>query len=183
MKLLFTVFLAVLCVGCAPKPESPKAKNQALPPTIASKAKLLDPCSLLSAAEAAELLGEPAATPKPQGPAAPLGIRFCHWSPASDGMGLIQIGVLQSEGLQESLRASGMTATRLFRDAKAQFGADTVPGLGDDAYYNGSDLMILKNGVQLSVSAGSRQIVSRGEQGLPAAKRVAEKVLSHLNLP
>jgi hypothetical protein len=182
--LLSSLIMAVFSLGCASKPETPKTKGGPQPSVTAAGSKPLDPCSLLRSKEAAEILGEPTGPPRPLNPANPLGIRQCHWSPASEqGMGLIQIGVIQTEGITDSLQNSGYTAERLFRDSKAQFGGETIPGLGEDAFYNGSDLMILKDGIQISVSAGSSYIVQRGEQGLPAAKRAAEKAMAKLNFP
>ncbi|MGH7831176.1 MAG: DUF3558 family protein, partial [Candidatus Binatia bacterium] len=173
--------LAIALAACSKSED--KQSAEVPPPGVSAPAapaagKLLDPCALLGAAEASEILGMPAGAPELKDAGPPLGHRSCIWSPADPmGMGLIQVSLIQNEGLAPSMRATGYTTERLFKDGQTQIGGEVVPGLGDAAYYDGSSLNILVKGMHLSVSAGSTFIVQQGQQGLPAAKKVAEKIM------
>ncbi len=183
-KILFCVVIGFFLLGACSKSEEKKDQlPSAQPPAQASApkssaGKAIDPCSLLTLEEASEILGTPAKAPERKDAGFPLGMVMCLWEPAGElEGGLIQVSVIQTENISEGMRAAGYTAERLYRDSKAQMGGQPVPGIGEDAYFEPiGGLNFLKNGIQVSVSAGSSAIMKKGEQGLPAAKKVAEKV-------
>lgn len=184
-RILSWMAIGFFLLGACSKSEENKAQPHSAQPAGAAKSsggKTIDPCSLLTLAEASEILGTQAKSPERKDTGAALGMTMCLWEPAGElEAGLIQVSVIQTENIAEGMRSAGYTAERLYRDTKAQMGGEPVPGFGDEAYFDPiGGLNILKNGIQISVSAGSSAIMKKGEQGLPAAKKVAEKALGRI---
>lgn len=117
----------------------------------------VDPCTLLTKAEAAAALGEAAKDgeyPK-QVVVDPLGISSCLFgavAPAS--IGLVQVQLIQNGSMDEKTRKHGMTAKRIFEEARklSDGSARPVAGVGDEAMLEGFDIRVLKGDSHLYIS-------------------------------
>jgi Protein of unknown function (DUF3558) len=128
------IVLAVLA-GCQDNP-SPAAGTAPNPANAvpAAGGGTIDPCSLITTAEATAVLGKPA---KDGAPHSSQNTKQCQWD-AADGPTGGSVAILVYVGGQKASWSSTLTLAQ-----KLPKFSD-IPGLGDGAFSNGFDLHILK---------------------------------------
>jgi hypothetical protein len=139
--------------------------------------KLLNPCDLLTQAEAATTLGEPVNPGKLTDSKNPLGQQLCFYSTVASSPRYVQVSLIQTDGLTEALRKSQ------YGTAKAQYDLNVaafpdkqeVPGVGEAAFYAGIGLHARKGDAYIQITA---QV--QGDNRKDAEIAVAKQVLSRI---
>jgi hypothetical protein len=126
----------------------------------------LDPCALVTSAEATQALGAavgPAERPKEAN--YPPRMATCRYvAPRGQGVAVMSVLVQRSDTADQARRG--------FQSAKEQFpGAAGVPGLGDDAFAVANQLNVLKGTVYLNIT---------GDFDLATSKTLAQSALERL---
>ena len=117
----------------------------------------IDPCSLVTKAEVEQALGVGVGQPE-KPPEAPFSCRYT----GEKGQGLAVLVVLVRPGTTKSA----------FESVKEQFpGAENVSGAGDDAFFIGNQLNVLKGDTYLNVG---------GDASLEALQSLTQKALGRL---
>ena len=126
----------------------------------------VDPCALVTGAEASEALGATAGPgERPKEANHPLRMVTCRYT-APRGQGVAVMTVLVQQSDTPSQARIG------FQSAKEQFpGAEAVPGLGDEAFAMAN---------QLNVLQGTRYLNITGDFDLPTARTLAQRALQRL---
>lgn len=171
--ILLALFSALFLVGCGAEQDA--ASNNSSP--------LVDPTQLLTRQEAEEILGEPVKEAAVR--STPIGQMILFYEPANESTSprYVQLSVNQTSAMPEAMRESGSSAATLFADSKKLLEqAETVSGLGDDAFWGGSGLAagaglhVLKGDVYFTIDAAlGDDAASRA-----AAEKQAEKILNRL---
>ena len=153
------------CEGSGGAPADDPSSAATQPPQQVSSAEL-DPCALVTSAEATQALGAavgPAERPKEANH--PPRMATCRYV-AARGQGVAVMSVL----VQRSDTAA--QARRGFQSAKEQFpGAAVVPGLGDDAFAIANQLNVLDGTAYLNIT---------GDFDLATSKTLAQSALERL---
>ncbi len=131
----------------------------------------VDPCKVLTSADAEAAAGAPveAASLRQQGE--PLGLTICDYaSPTSSSIDGVLLSVVQTQGMAQQLRDRGYDARKLFDDTKAIYpDRQAVAGVGDEAFIHGQDVDVVQGNTQFSLSFG---IGTDNVQGEDAARLV-----------
>lgn len=174
---LLVLFSALFLVGCGGEQDTASDNN------ANNSSALVDPTQLLTKQEAEEILGEPVKEAKVN--SNPIGQQILFYEPVNEtaSMRYVQLSVNQTAAMPEAMRESGSSAATLFADAKTLLEqAETVSGLGDDAFWGGSGLAagaglhILKGDVYFTIDAALGNDVASRE----AAEKQAERILNRL---
>lgn len=124
----------------------------------------IDPCTLISAAEARSILG------------------ISVTAPQSSDDGTFRHCVYSSADKRKYLKLEALSAPKAFFERWMKLKEHGLPSrqLGNDAYTSGGVLLVWKNGIQLNISVGDDSGNS-SVQGLEDAKeRAAQIALSRL---
>lgn len=111
------------------------------------------------------------------------GQRFVYYGAVQeDEKRFIQLSVVRSEDIEESLKEKGYSAKKMFEEAKNALSEDPQPvkGLGDEAFWisdNTDALHVLVGEVYFTVSTNHGD----SSKNLEMTKEVAQKVLSRLD--
>lgn len=148
------VLLGAGCSSAAPAPTGAVDTGAA----AAHEAAAVDPCALVTQAEASTLLEEPAAaglrTTKDSLPWSDT----CLYSLAQHDPTQLA-GALRMVQVEVTSDHAGFSAADFYKSGKEGFASvgtvQDVPGLGDDAYYDGTGVRILYHGRILYVSVGT----------------------------
>ena len=120
----------------------------------------IDACALVTKAEAEEVLGQPVSEPTSQ----PFGGATCTYLPAeAPTSGAVSIIVL-----------TGVSKDEFHEHVEA--GADPVPDVGDEAFWHGFVLSVLKGDVEFVLGVK----LPAGDNALEAAKGLALKVVERI---
>ncbi len=173
--LTFCVLLFVAGCGGSGKTVAPQGDAGGAKKTAKG---LVDPCALLTKAEAEAALGEQVKEPEFTDTKNPLGQKLCLYSPVSEkAKRFIQLSVVQNEGMGKSLRDQGYNVEQLYEETKNNLtDAKPVSGIGDGAFWGTNGLHVLKGNFYLNISVGNTSI----PQNLELAKGLAEKVVPRL---
>jgi hypothetical protein len=169
--LALVTVMALLCgllslVGCG-------TRSAAGSPSSASgQTRALDACTLVTAAEASTILGVTLqSNTVPEGSAS-----RCVYFTAADGpsttfaaININPAGKTTYDSVKQSLQSSG--------------GIQNVTGVGDDAYWSGEDLSVLKGDTILTVTVdgdAQRTFQLNDPQKLSVEKQLAEQAIAHL---
>jgi hypothetical protein len=135
-------------------------------------AQLLEPCKLISKAEAEEIMG----TALKEGQYSEnkvVGQKICLYEAAdSDSFAFLQIGLTQDAFIVPNVLASGQNAKTIFTSIKDAFpDREGVAGIGDDAFLATPGLHVLKGGYYLTFGAGNLKrnkdrLISAGEKAV-----------------
>lgn len=181
MKTKASILLVVLCIatllaGCggspAPAPTTP-AKPATAPSAPSASAKLIEPCDLISKAEAQQYIGQPMKdAEKKQTPA--VGLKLCVYSTVSEGSGkFLQIGITQ----QAFMPNNGQTPKAIYDAIKGNFpNAMKIGGIGDDAFITPPGLHLLKGNYYLTVAVGNSNDPKNQELLKTIGKKIIEKI-------
>lgn len=145
---------------------------------------ILNPCMLVSPEDAAEALGGPVKAGQLKGAANPLGQSICFYEGQAEGaMRFVQISLVATQSMNDSLRESGYSAEKLFADSKKLLGKPkAISGLGEQAFWGGNGLKagaglhVLGKDVYLNITVASGD----KRRNLEEAKSLAEKALERL---
>lgn len=170
-------FVAGVIPGCG-RPGKTAAPQANAPGTKQAAQGLVDPCKLLTKAEAEPALGEQVKDPVLKDTKNPLGQKMCLYLPMAEKSDkFIQIAVVQNEGMRKELRDQGYNVEQLYKETKNNLpDAMPVPGIGDEAFWGTNGLHTLRGNVYLNISVGN----TSKPENLELAKRVAEKVIGRL---
>lgn len=144
--------------------------------TAASSSKVLNPCDLLTQADAASALGEPVNAGQYTDSKNPLGQQLCFFSTVAESTHLVQLSLIQTAGLSEGLRngAYGNARAQYDLNEAARTDKEDVTGVGDDAFYSARQLYAVKGDVYISVT------VSKADGAKDAAVTIAKQVLARV---
>lgn len=168
------VLMLLVVAGCGSTAKNSEKQAGSTEKKTASS-QVSDVRTLLTKAEATELMGEPIKDPDYKKDAGnPLGQQLLFFSPVEDtAVRFIQLSLVQNEGMNENMRSSGYNVTQLFEDTKKNFTEITpVSGIGEQAFFTTGGLHILSGNYYLNINAGS--------DNQELAKKVAAKVLPRL---
>lgn len=142
-----------------------------------TSSEVTDVRTLLTRAEAAELLGEPVKEPDYQ-VKEPMGQQLLFFSTEADtALRFIQVSVVQNEGMSGNLQSSGYNVIKLYQETKKMFKDNqSVTGIGDEAFWATNGLHILKGNYYINISTGNTE----DPANLELAKKVADKVIPRL---
>jgi hypothetical protein len=153
------------CGGSGGAPANEASPARAQPATQVSSTEI-DPCALVTSAEATQALGAavgPAERPK-EANHPPRMVTCRYVAPRGQGVAVMSVLVQR--------RDTANQARRGFQSAKEQFpGAAVVPGLGDDAFAMANQLNVLDGTVHLNIT---------GDFDLATSKTLAESALQRL---
>ena len=149
--------------GSAPAGNASSAATQPAPQVSSAG---LDPCALVTTAEATQALGAavgPAERPKEANH--PPRMATCRYvAPRGRGVAVMSVLVQRSDTADQARRG--------FQSAKEQFpGAVVVPELGDDAFAVANQLNVLKGTVYLNIT---------GDIDLATSKTLAQSALARV---
>jgi len=166
LALLLTVLLAGCGGTSAPAPAKP-------PVAPAASVKVIEPCDLISKADAEQYIGQPVKTAeKKDNPV--VGLKLCVYTTVVEGSGkLLQVGLTQ----QSFMSGSTQTPKSLYDSLKNNFpNALKVTGIGDDAFISPPGLHVLKGGYYLTVAVGN----SNDPKNQELLKTIGKKVIDKL---
>ena len=144
------------------RPASGEGAGEQAPPSR-SASQDLEVCSLYTRAEAEALLGEPVQDPR-------TGRETCEYTGES---GTAAVGVVVQHIASEAVREERISLLGLEDE-----GNEAVPGLGDRAFYAGSQLVVFDGPHMMTVTIGL--FGARSGERRDSAIAVAETVLSRL---
>jgi Protein of unknown function (DUF3558) len=147
--LIVAVVALAALAGCSKaKPDTPAAPAGAAAPAGGGT---VDPCSLLTTAEATTVLGK---TANAGAPHSSTGTKQCQWDSADGSVAILVYIGGQKARWQQTYDQSKSAFSAKFSD---------VPGLGEGAFSNGIDLHVLKgdNMYQIGVSGPFQDKVQR----------------------
>ena len=167
----FRPFVLGLCCfthGCGgsggvPADDPSSAAAQAAPQGSSAG---VDPCTLVTSAEATQALGAGVGPPeRPKEANYPPRMATCRYvAPRGQGVAVMSVLVQLSDTADQARRG--------FQSAKEQFpGAAIVPGLGDDAFAVANQLNVLKGTAYLNIT---------GDFDLTTSTRLAQSALTRL---
>ncbi len=159
------IVLGAACSGGSHAPSSPAAQANGGAHTQAVKG-VVDPCTVLTSADAATAAGEPVGEASLRPAQAPLGQTVCDYPAASDSsLAGVQLSVVQTQGMDAALRGRGYNARKLFDDGKALYpNRQAVSGLGDDAFIHGEQIMVVQGNTQFSIMLGLSTDNAQGDE-------------------
>lgn len=182
-----TVCSALIALGAAcggsshASSSSTTAAAAQAPAQVKSVGGVVNPCSVLTSADAQAAAGAPVEAAKLRPAQEPLGQTVCDYpSPSSSTMYGVQLSVVQTQGMTEQLRSRGYNARKLFDDGKGLYpNRQAVPGVGDEAFIHGEEIMVVQGNTQFSLSFG---IATDNAQGDEATRLVdlAQKLSGRL---
>lgn len=161
----------LLLAACGGDGKGPKAK--------------LEPCGLITQAEAEAALGRPVKPGQGKDTGNPLGQIICSYGlAAEDAVGYVQISLIRNQGMEPRLHENGYNALRLARDTREHLaGVKEVPGLGQEAFTWGGDgprsavnLAVVDKEAYLHLTVSGLETA----KNLEAAKDLARKALARL---
>lgn len=184
-KTLFLVALFSSLIACSSSKGAPSstpfpqpATNNAASNTATTRASsaqnnLPDPCTLITKAEAEEILGEPVRDPEPNSLG---GNRICDFKTAKVHGGILPYSIhIAITPEKQNVWDAGK---KLHTDAKE---LRPAPGLGDDAYFLLDDLQILSKERAININVMKAVDQPNHAKAVEAAeKAVAQKALPRL---
>jgi hypothetical protein len=195
---IHSIFLLILCsilflTACGSsdqKASSPPQQNltttttgqKSNPPVNTNMVKgKIDPCSLITKAEAEAAIGEKVEDPTTEDGNKEWGQTRCVYSSASESSAkFVQISVVQTESITEGLRQKGYTTAKLLEDTRTQVKGKPISGIGDDAYWGNSNLHVLKKDAYITISTGLVLNPKNEPAAIDTAKTLALKAVERL---
>lgn len=159
IALLITLIIISIISGCA---------NQK------SSEKLIEPETLISKAEAEQLLGQSLKDPEKKEKKA-VGMKLAIYDTIKEGTGkFLQVGITQ----QSFMPANGQSPKAIFDSLKGNFkNATMVSGIGDDAFIAPPGLHILYKERYITIAVGN----SDNEKNREILKTAGKKALENLD--
>lgn len=152
---LFLVILIFALTGCGNEGDSKAAGQKE--PTKSDSTKLIEPCELITHAEAEEIMGVKFKEGQ-YSEQKMVGGKMCFYdSMDEDASAFFQISINQKAFMPPKLLASGQSAKTLFTPIKEGF-SDTridIKGMGDDAFIATPGIHILKDDYYITIAMGN----------------------------
>jgi hypothetical protein len=137
---------------------SPAAAAAATAPAVAAT----DSCSVITQAEAGAALGQPARPPVRGKATVEGGVACVFYGPD------VPAGTSPDIPVADSVRVvlvTGRQAVKYFKDYRRKVAARTIPGLGDQAYYDGyASISVLKGDAYVRIAVGLAHNLSAEEK-------------------
>ncbi len=151
------LFLAVLifaATGCGNETDSNAANQKE--PAKNSNAKLIEPCELITQAEAEEIMGV-ALKERQYSENKVVGQKLCLYEAADENsFAFLNIGLTQNAFIPPKIFASGQSAKSIFSTIKEAFpDREAIIGTGDDAFVATPGIHILKGDYYMTIGAGN----------------------------
>jgi hypothetical protein len=177
---VFLTLLLACCLlafaGCGKSPSSTSGTQEKSAGTQQSAKGKIDPCALITKAEAEAALGEPVGEPQCDTSASPTGQALCVYSSSTSDR-FVQISVTETSAMAETLRVQGESAGTIYRATKDNYEPVTeVPGIGDDAFWGVPGLHVLKGDVYVCIAVGN----TNKPENLELAQGLAEIAVPRL---
>lgn len=171
---LMLVFLLSASSGCGnTDSKDPSAKSTQK--DLVTK-ETINPCSLLTKAEAELALGEQVKEQELSDSRNVLGQKICIYSAASS-MRFIQLSIVQTSGMDKVMKEQGYTSAMLYKDTESMMTSpQPISGIGDQAFWGTPGLHVLKGETYLTISVGNTDLA----ENLELAKKIAQKVIQKL---
>jgi hypothetical protein len=169
---LVVLLVASLITGCGGT-ASKQSPAPAAPPAATSAAKLIEPCNLVSKADAQQYIGQPLKdAEKKETPA--VGLKLCVYTTVSEGSGkLLQIGITQ----QAFMPNNGQTPKSIYDALKNNFkDAKKVDGVGDDAFISPPGLHMMKGNYYVTVAVGNANDPKNQDLLKTIGKKIADQL-------
>jgi hypothetical protein len=143
-------------MGCSEQEGGSKATSQEGGAAVAAmQAGIIDPCRLISRADAERIMG----TTLADGPATEqkaVGLKICLYEAPDLGQGLFQVSLTQAAFMSEQVLAFGQSPTSIFNTTKEIFPQRTpVAGVGEEAFIAPPGLHILSRDYYLVIALGN----------------------------
>ena len=169
----FILLSSLLLSGCGGSSTAPAKAPTSSPAVSASVSKTIEPCELVSKADAQQYLGQPLKDPEKKETAA-VGLKLCVYNTVQEGSGkLLQIGITQ----QSFMPNNGQTPQKLYAALKGNFpNALKVDGIGNDAFIAPPGLHILAGNYYLTVAVGN----SNDPKNLELLKAIGKIIVAKL---
>jgi hypothetical protein len=147
MKKIITIVAILTMAFIAGCSDSPSGKEK-------SQGKLIDPCNLITKADAQQFVGEPFKDAEKRENKV-VGQKFCIYNSAKEGsFRLFQISLTE----QALMPNSGQSPKSIYDALKANFPkAVKVNGIGDDAFIATPGLHILKGNYYITIAVGNSE--------------------------
>jgi hypothetical protein len=181
MKTRFFLPLFLACcllafAGCGKSPSVTSGTQGKSTGTQQTTKDKIDPCALITRAEAEAALGEPVGEPECDTAVSPTGQALCVYSSTTSER-FVQISVTETGAMAETLRVQGESAATIYRTTRDNFEPVTeVPGIGDDAFWDVPGLHVLKGDVYLIIAVGNTD----DPENLELAQSLAEIAVPRL---
>lgn len=162
----------LLFAGCGQGGSTATADNS----DKASKSdRLIAPCSLLTRAEAEEIMGEKLKEPEPKDPRNPLGQKICFFPAAAEASFIyLQVSLVQTAAMSPGIKSSGMNAEKIYRQTKENLtDIKELEGIGDEAFWGSLGLHILAGDAYWVIGVGS----SSDPANIEKAQKIAALIL------
>ena len=175
---LFLVILIFALTGCGNEGD-PKAAGQK-EPTKSDSAQLIEPCELITQAEAEEIVG----TALKEGQYSEqkmVGSKTCFYdSVDEDAFAFFQISINQKAFMPPKFLASGQSSKTLFSAIKDAFGDKRVDisGMGDEAFIGTPGIHILKGDYYMTIAIAIG--IGKTDKNNELKKAAGEKALANL---
>lgn len=151
------LFLAVsffLTTGCGSETNSNSTDQKE--PAQNSSTKLIEPCELITKAEAGEIMGVAFKEGK-YSEQKMVGQKLCLYEAADENaFAFFQISLSQNAFIPPKILASGQNAQIIFSTIKAAFpDREMINGMGDEAFIATPGIHILKGAYYMTIAAGN----------------------------
>lgn len=168
----FSILFTALLAGCGSN-SSPTSQTPAKPQPVPVASAKIEPCALISKAEAEQYIGQPLKdAEKKETPA--VGLKLCVYNTVAEGSGkLLQLGITQ----QSFMSGSNQTPKSLYEALKNNFkNAVKVDGVGEDAFIAPPGLHVLKGGYYLTIAVGNANDPKNQELLKTIGKKTVDKL-------
>lgn len=183
-RLILIVFSALLFAGllaaCSSTDKTGSTQTQTSSGQPDTKAKLVDPATLITQDEAAAVLGEPSKPAEIKTSSVnPMGQKEVVFNPVNDNSyKMLQLSIVQNEGMNKNMTASGYTVKKLYEDTRKGFAdAKDVSGVGEQAFMRPSWLHVVKGNTYFVIYINNKATDAQKEE---AAKSLASKIINRL---
>ena len=160
------------CSGNSPEKAEKAGESATVQQQQASK--LIEPCDLITAGDAATILGE-AVKPAEKSEKQVVGMKLCMYNAQSgDSMQFLQVTLTQDAFMQPG----GIPAASIYKSLKDNFeGMRTdVEGVGDEAFISTGGIYIMTGGYYIQIGAGNTSKDSVRNQLVEAGKMAVAKL-------
>lgn len=167
---LCAVLLFTGCSGNDPEKTDIGSGN----PAVEQQAsKLIEPCNLITAEDAATILGE-AVKPAEKSEKQVVGMKLCMYNAQSDSMEFLQVTLTQDAFMQPG----GIPTASIYKSLKDNFeGMRTdIEGVGDEAFISTGGIYIMSDGYYIQIGAGNTSKESVRNRLIEAGKMAVAKL-------
>ncbi|MFH1217763.1 MAG: hypothetical protein V1706_14810 [Pseudomonadota bacterium] len=157
--LILLLFLTGCGGGGEQAGETGEKKQQTVQATNghAARKSLLEPCRLITGAEAESIIGEPVKEGQ-YGEQQVVGLKKCFFEAANpDSMKFLQITIQQPDFMPDKVRQAGQNPKTIFSETKTMLaeGRVDLAGFGDEAFIGTGGLHMLAGDYYITIGVGN----------------------------